>query len=334
MPVDLESLSWIGTISAILTIVSVIITVFPIILKFKEKISQTKFYKKIESKVSIYYSWGSKRKFLIFGFILLITGVSIFSISIYQIKYPSPTVQSETITPKDFIEEGRGGIFGISEPGDMFLVIEKNQTLLWKRGWTENKKLKSITIDYTTSGTQIVTALGSNLTSYSLNRTSGISTLKIENFSIDYEKNKAYYMGIINAGESSFNLFNIKTEEEVSSPQGSSIILILFSYILIIFSFNLFKKHKTIWREEKTLPLDLLKKEAAYADRIGNIEMELELHQNMLKNLEDLNLKGDVSTNFYQNKKNHYEENIQKLINEKNTIVSEIEATLRKFRIK
>lgn len=331
MPVDLEPQDWIKTVSAILTIVSVIITLFPIILKYKEKLSKTIFYKKIESKASIYYLWGSKRKFLIFGVIFLITGVSIFSISMYQIRYPSPTVQSETVSPKDFIEEGRGGIFSISESGDLFLTIDKAQNLLWKRGWNENKRLKRIKIDYTTSGTQIMIGLGSNLTSYSLNKTSATSTLEIENFSIPYEQNKAYYMGIINVGENSFNLFNIKIEEEVSKPQDSAIIMVLISYILVVFSFYSFKKHKTIWKQEKIPPPDLLNKEAKYADRVKNIEFELELHQNMLKNLEDLNLKGDISTNFYQNKKNHFEENIHKLINEKNTIASEIEGILRKF---
>ena len=333
MFVDLEPRDWMNTILVILAIVSAIITFFPIILKFREKISKTKFYKKIESKACIYYLWGTKRKFLIFGVILLIIGIPICFISINQIKYPSPTVHSETIYPNDFIEEGRGGIVGVLESGDMFLRIDKGQSFLWKRGWNENKKLKRIKIDYTTSGTRIVIVPDSNLTSYySLNRTSGTSTLEIENFLIHYEKNKAYYMSITNVGENSFDLFNIKTEEEISKPRDSSIILLLFGYILIIYAYTLFKKHKKKGKEEKIPHIDLLKKEAKYADRVENIEMELELHQKLLEKLEDLNSKGDISINFYQNKKNHYGRNIYKLINEKNIIASEIEDILRKFK--
>jgi hypothetical protein len=50
---DLEPLDLMKTVTAILTIVSVIITIFPIYLKFREKLSKTILYKKIESKVSI-----------------------------------------------------------------------------------------------------------------------------------------------------------------------------------------------------------------------------------------------------------------------------------------
>jgi len=329
MPITMELKDW---IPVALAIVSVIITLFPIIRRFREKLSQTKFYKKIELKASIYYLWGIKRKFLIFSIIFFITAVSLLSIFIYQIINPMPSVQSETISPIDFIDEGQSGIFDFSESGKVFLKIDKTQNFVWKRGWNENKKLKRISIDYTTSGTQIVIGLGSNFTPYSLNKTSGTSTLEIENILIQYEENTIYYLGIINMGENSFNLLDIKIEEEISKPQETSIILFLLSYIALIFSINLFKKHKKIWNKEKNPPPDLLKKEAKYADRITNIELELELYQNMLKYLENLNSKGEVSENFYLDKRTHYEDNIIKISNEKETIISEIEDIIRKFK--
>lgn len=329
MRVDLEQLNWISTV---LVIISVIITLFPIIFKFRDTISKTRFYKKIKSKTSTYYIWGNKRKFLIFGAILLITSVSIFSISIYQIISPSPTVQNVTVSPVDFIEEERGGISGINDSGVLFLTIDEGQNFLWKRGWGENKKLKKLKIDYATSGTQIMIGMGSTFTSYSLNKTEVIATLEVDTFSIPYKKNEIYYMIIINTGENPFDLFNIKIEEEVSKTQDSSVILFLFGYILLTVSVFLMRKHKKIWRTEKTPPPDLLRKEAKYADRIENIEMELEVHQNMLKNLEDLNLKGDASTNFYRTKKKHYKENVHKLMDEKKVITSEIEGILEKFK--
>lgn len=335
MPVDLELLNLSGIISVVLAIVSIIITLYPAIVKFWNKISKTILYKKIESKTSLYYTWGDKRKFLIIGIMLLIIGISIFSISIYQIIYPSPTVQTVTVYPYDFIDEGRGGLFDInSDSKIMFLKIDKAQGFMWKRGWSENNKLKRIKIDYTTSGTQINIVLGSNLTPYSLGATAGISTLEVDNFLIPYEENKKYYMSIINSGDNSFNLLDIKVEEEVSKPQDSSVILFLFSYILMIFSIRLIMKHKNMRKEDTRIPLDLLRKEAAYADRIENVEMELEVHQNILHDLEELNLKGDVSTNFYQIKKKHYGENINKLIDEKKRVILEIEGILKHFERK
>lgn len=331
MPVDLEPQNWANTYSTILAAISIIITFFPFIKKIWEKISKTIFYKKIESKTSIYYIWGRKRKFLIIGAILLITGISIFSISIYQIIYPSPVFQDVTVIPIDFIEEGRGGIYGMSEPGDTFITINKNQTFLWKRGWSENNKLKSIKINYTTLGTQIMIGLGSNLTPYSLNSTAGVSTLELDNSSILYDKNQLYGIGILNVGENPIYLFNIKANEEVSKLQGISLILFLVGYILMILSLYSFKKHIKLIRADKTPSPDLLRKEAAFIDRIKNIEIELEVYQNTLKTLDNLNLKGDISTNLYIVKKNQYEENINKLNSEKDSIVLEIKNIIKKF---
>lgn len=219
----------------------------------------------------------------------------------------------------------------MSEPGDTFITINKNQTFLWKRGWSENNKLKSIKINYTTLGTQIMIGLGSNLTPYSLNSTAGVSTLELDNSSILYDKNQLYGIGILNVGENPIYLFNIKANEEVSKLQGISLILFLVGYILMILSLYSFKKHIKLIRADKTPSPDLLRKEAAFIDRIKNIEIELEVYQNTLKTLDNLNLKGDISTNLYIVKKNQYEENINKLNSEKDSIVLEIKNIIKKF---
>ncbi len=325
MPIDSSLQDW-------LAIASIILTIVAIILQYKDKISQTKTYKKVASKVGIYYLRGIKRKFLITTVVFAFIGISLISISIYQIKYPLPTVQNNTIYPKDFIDEGRGGFFEISEAGDMLLAINKNQIFLWKRGWNENKKLRKIQFEYSTLGTQIIIGLGSNQTSYKLDRTSGTSKLESENILIPYEKNRVYYVSIVNVGESPFYLLSITTEEEVLVPEDRTVIQLFVGYILFMFSLIFFKKHKNIIKDEQTPSLDLLKTEAKYADRVENIEMELELYQNMLKELEELNLKNDLSPNFYKTKKNHYEENIHKLTEEKNTIAIEIKDILGKFK--
>ncbi len=153
-------------------------------------------------------------------------------------------------------------------------------------------------------------------------RLKGKSTLQIENISQPYQENVNYGMAIVNFGESPVYLFSITTEEEQKTTPQQSGQYILVGYLLLVPFGYFLNKHKN--RNITITPLDELYKEAKLADRIKNVEMELGNYQNMLKSLEELNLRKELSPNYYSQKKEYFEEVVDKLTKEKNNVESEI----------
>jgi len=206
------------------------------------------------------------------------------------------------------------------------ILIDKGQSFLWARGWSMNAKLKRMELSYyAPNETQIRVNLIYTIGQYQLN---GKSTLQIENISQTYQENVNYIMHIVNIGESPVYLFSIKTEEEQKPTQEQMIPYILVGYLFIIPFAHFYKKHKN--RNIAITPLDELYIEAKLADRIKNIEIELQNYQKTLKFLEELNLRRELSPNFYSQKKEYLEEVIDKLTTEKNNVESEINDILNR----
>lgn len=319
--VSLEGLS--GIIPIILTIIGLLVASW-------EKISKTKFFIKVRTEAHNYYLLGRERKFLIVSFLCAVIAISSITIGTYSYFF-IPHQNNEVYfnyRPINLIGSANVAVLNVVF-GREAILIDKNQIFVWGRGWNENTKLKKITLNYSTQGT-VVRILGlSNQTDYSLN---GNSALNIGDISINYSKGVTYGMSITNIGDAPFYLFGIETEEEYPQPESLQRILPFFIGIYgLIFMYFFYKKDKN--RKATAKPLDLLYEDAKYADKIKNIEIELETYQNMLKYLEVLKQKNEVSEMYYINKKNLFEDYLKKLNDEKDTIESEIEDIKKSLKI-
>lgn len=314
----------------ILSIVSILLTLTVTYIVFlKKKLSETKLYKNVRDNVKRYYLQVMERKFYMVGLMLFFIGVVFALVFLYSIYNPPHSSNSYTYYSHNFIQPGQIGVLDLIPPNNNVvsegILINKGQEFIWKRGWSENTKLKRFDLNYYTRGTEITINIGGiKELSYPLN---GTETLKIENISLPYETNKIYFLVIKNIGNAPFYVLSMGTDEEHIATLQEIIPYALFAYISILLSIPFFIKHKN---RTATTKVDLFK-EAKLADRIKNIELELECNRNMLKSLEELNLKGDLSPNIYSVKKESCEENINLLFKEKEAIALENVNIFTKF---
>ncbi len=292
----------------------------PLLLTIWKIISKTKFFIKLRTEAHNYYLLGIERKFLILSIIFVVVGIGLFAFSIYSYSFPHPTVEAHTFYPINLIGLGNERVFDSIMDKDAIL-INRNQQFWWVRGWNENTKLKKIKLYYYTPGhTVLKIPFLVNKTDYIINETTP-SPLVIEDISLYYPKNTNYGMYFKNLGDAPFYLFSIETEEESQqSNEGLFLILGVYSLLPAYFLYKRDKKRKAI---EK--PLDLLKKDAKLADKIEYIQIELETCRNMLKYLEVLKEKGELSEKCYADRKSYFENYLKELNDEKDGIDSEIE---------
>ncbi|MCK4797780.1 MAG: hypothetical protein KAT05_10375 [Spirochaetes bacterium] len=306
-------------ITDLLSIVLIILSIIPIFFSVSEKIFKIKIFQKIKVEILKFYLLGIEHKFLIGVVIFAIISFGLFSYTIYSYYSPSQTVDMHVYYPIDFIGISRGEVFDVIY-NNQSILININQNFVWAKGWNENTRLKKIKLYYLTPGTDISINL---LDSNNIYTVSGNSVLTIEDFSLNYVKNINYGMSIQNVGNNPFYLFKIETEEETIQPRNQLLVpfmLGIYSLFPLTFFYKKYKNKRVIFK-----PFDLLKKDAKYADRIQDIEMELKNNQDLLKYLEILNHKNELSQNYYINKKEYLNDNLKELNEEMNEIKSEIE---------
>lgn len=319
MVIEFESLNnWASIVNNSLAIISITVTVFFLLRK---KLYKSDFYKKVNSKIGIYHLKIIENKFLIGSVISATIAFILIIFALLSLFYLPPTIVSHTYYPQDFIQTGigQGRILDYAF-NNTAILVDKDQYFNWIKGWGVYAKLKRMELSYYAPyETKIRVNLINTIGVYPLN---GKSTLPIENISLPYRENVIYGMSIVNIGETPVYLFSIKTEEEQKPTIQQMTPIILIGYIFL-FPFGYFlKKHRN--RNITITPLDELYKDAKLADRIKNIEMELENYQNMLRYIEELNLRKELSPNYYLKKKEYYEEVVDKLTKEKNNVESEI----------
>lgn len=317
MVIEVESLNnWVGIVTDFVVLIPIIVTV---IILLRKKIYELPFYKKVRSIISIYYLRIIDNKFLIGSILSAVIAVILIISAI--ISFYSPTNISHTFYSQEIIQTnvGQGRILDYAFDNTTIL-INKGQLLWWAKGWDDNAKLKSIELDYyAPNETQIrVKTPFQYIGIYLLN---GKSTLLLDNISLSYQENSRYGLSIINIGEAPVYLFSIKTEEE-QKPILQIGLSFLFGYIFLLLVGSLYEKHKN--RNITITPLDELYKEAKLADRIKNLKMELENYYRSLRYLEELNIRKQLSPDFYSKKKEYFMEVKDKLTKEKNDVESEI----------
>lgn len=317
-----NSVDWLNIITSILTVLSIFGS---FIVIFRKKFSNTEIYKKYSPIIKIYYLFLIERKVkigaIVCGFITLV----LFIIIIYNYFNSMQNINTYSYHPADFIINGQAGFMDIVF-GKNALLIDKGKVFAWRKGWSENTKLKRINLQYFTSGTKIEIYLGMEPpTSYLLN---GSSNLMVENISLPYDKYPSYGMSIVNIGDGPLYILEIETQEELPKTVDSTEILIMSIFLLI----TIILYNKLQDRDNINKPIDLLYEEAKLADKIKNIQIELESYQSMLNLIEKLHLENELSPKFYLEKKGYCDENMRQLNEEKNKIESEIEDIFNEFK--
>jgi hypothetical protein len=296
----------------------------PILLSLWKIISKTKFYNKLRAEAHNYYLLGRDRKFLILSIIFVIIGIGLFAFYIYSSSFPHQTVETYTFYPVNLIGSGNERVLESIFDNDAIL-INRNQQFWWIRGWNENMKLKTIKLHYYTPGSTVLKVDLVN-TTYIINETTP-SPLVIKDISLYYPPNINYGLHLKNLGNAPFYLFSIETEEE--SQQSNQIGYLIFGIYSLIPAYAFYKKDKG--RKAVKKPMDLLYKDAKLADKIEYIQIELENCRNMLKYLEVLKEKGELSEKGYVDRRSHFENHLEELNHEKDEINSEIEDIKRNF---